>query len=69
MLKTILLGAGMLLFLLFLSRRKASIKEQPAIKLTEADAKRLHAPQKVSLPLFERSPAVARRGAAALDRT
>ena len=69
MLKTILLGAGMLLFLLFLSRRKASIEEQPAIKLSEADAERLPSPTDVSLRHFERSPALSRRGAAALDRT
>ncbi len=68
MLKTILLGAGMLLFLLFLSRRRSSSKEQPATPQGATEANRLPAKrQNVSLPHFERSPALARRGAPALD--
>jgi len=68
MLKTILLGAGMLLFLLFLSRSKSSSREQPAIPPGATEAKRLQTKrQNVGLSHFERSPALARRGAVALD--
>ena len=68
MLKTILLGAGMLLFMLFLSRRRSSITEQPATPPGATEASWLPAKrQNVSLSHFERSPAQARPGSLALD--
>jgi hypothetical protein len=68
MLNTILLGTGMLLFLLFLSRRKASTREQPETTSNQTDAKPIPSDRHVGLRNFERPPELARRGTALLDR-
>ncbi len=61
MFNTICLGAGMLLFLVVLLRRKASSHKPPAVEPAATHTRRIPSkPQNVGLPRFTRSPALSR---------